>query len=155
MKEKPTVSFNISFLKESAINLAKSHKVSPTSNNPKPIKPILEDSKHILTETYRTLSKRVKSEREISSASKWLMDNFYIIQEQTVQIAADFPKAYQKSIPILAVGEYEGYPRVYEIIRNLLTHTDNVLDNEVLLEYIRGYQEEETLKLGSFGLFRL
>ncbi len=148
MKEKPTVSFNISFLKESAINLAKSHKVSPTSNTPKPIKPILEDSKHILTETYRTLSKRVKSEREISSASKWLMDNFYIIQEQTVQIAADFPKAYQKSIPILAVGEYEGYPRVYEIIRNLLTHTDNVLDNEVLLEYIRGYQEEETLKLG-------
>ncbi|HSP83131.1 MAG TPA: glucoamylase family protein, partial [Gillisia sp.] len=148
MKEKPTVSFNISFLKESAINLAKTHKVSPTSNNPKPIKPILEDSKQILTETYRTLSKVVKSEREISSASKWLMDNFYIIQEQTVQIAADFPKAYQKSIPILTEGEYVGYPRVYEIIRNILTHTDNVLDNEVLLEYIQAYQKEETLKLG-------
>ncbi|HSP40540.1 MAG TPA: hypothetical protein VLN46_03840, partial [Gillisia sp.] len=148
MKGRPTVSFNISFLKESAINLAKTHKVSPTSNKPKPIKPILENSKQVLTETYRTLSKVVKSEREISSASKWLMDNFYIIQEQTVQIAADFPKAYQKSIPILTEGEYVGYPRVYEIIRNILTHTDNVLDNEVLLEYIQAYQKEETLKLG-------
>lgn len=148
MKEKSTVSFNISFLKESAITLAKIHKVSPTSNVPKPIKPILKDSKDVLTETYRALSKIVKSGREISSASKWLMDNFYIIQEQTVQIASDFPKAYQKSLPILTEGEYKGYPRVYEIIRNLLTHTDNVLDNEVLLQYILAYQEEETLKLG-------
>src|SRR5690554_3192872 len=148
MKEKPTVSFNISFLKESAISLAKTQKVSPASNSPKPIKPILEDSKQILTDAYRTLSKIVKSEGEISSASRWLMDNFYIIQEQIVQIAADFPKSYQKSIPILAEGEYEGYPRVYEIIRNILTHTDNVLDNEVVLEYIRSYQEEETLQLG-------
>lgn len=148
MTDKQTVSFNISFLKESALNLAKTHKVSSTYRNPKPIKPILEESKQILTETYRTLSKSVKSEKEISSASKWLMDNFYIIQEQTVQISVDFPRAYQKSIPVLLEGEYKGYPRIYEIVRNILIHTDNVLDNKVLLEYTRAYQEEETLKLG-------
>lgn len=148
MKDNQTVSFNISFLKESAINLAKTHKVSSTYHNPKPIKPILKDSKQILTETYRTLSRSVKSEKEISSASQWLMDNFYIIQEQTVQIATDFPRAYQKSIPTVVEGEFKGYPRIYEIIHNILIHTDNVLDNEVLLEYIQAYQEEETLKLG-------
>ncbi|TVR79983.1 MAG: glycosyltransferase 36 [Chitinophagaceae bacterium] len=148
MKEKLTVSFNINFLKESAISLAKIHKASAASNNLKPIKPILEESNQILTDTYRTLSKIVKSEKEISPASEWLMDNFYIIQEQIVQIGIDFPKAYQKNIPILAIGEHKGFPRVYEIVLNMLTHTDNVLDNEVLLEYIRSYQQEETLQLG-------
>ncbi len=148
MKGQLTVSFNINFLKESALSLAKIHKISSSSNNLKPIIPILEDSKQILTETYRTLSKIVKSEKEISPASEWLMDNFYIIQEQIVQIGIDFPKAFQKNIPILAIGEHKGFPRVYEIVLNMLTHTDNVLDSEVLLEYIRSYQEEETLQLG-------
>jgi len=148
MKEELTVSFNIHFLKESAISLAKIHKISPTSNKSVPIKPILEDSKLILTETYRTLSKYVKSEKEISPASVWLMDNFYIIQEQIVQIDIDFPKAYQKNIPILTIGEHKGFPRVYEIVLNILTHTDNVLNNEVTTEYILSYQEENTLLLG-------
>jgi cyclic beta-1,2-glucan synthetase len=148
MKEQLTVSFNFLFLKESAISLAKIHKVSSTSRQSKPIKPILEDSKQVLTDTYRALSKFVKSEKEISPASEWLMDNFYIIQEQIVQIGIDFPKAYQKNIPILSKGDHEGFPRVYEIVLNMLTHTDNVLNNDVLIEYIRSYQEEKTLLLG-------
>ncbi|TVR86997.1 MAG: glycosyltransferase 36 [Saprospirales bacterium] len=148
MGEKLTVSFNIRFLKESAISLAKIHKASPPSGEMKPIKPILKESKQVLIDTYRTLSKIVKSEREISPASEWLMDNFYIIQEQIVQIGVDFPKAYQKSIPLLSIGEHKGFPRVYEIVLNMLTHTDNVLDNEVLTEYIQSYQEEQPLQLG-------
>jgi cyclic beta-1,2-glucan synthetase len=148
MKEKLTVSFNISFLKESAISLARNHKVSATTGKLKPIKPILEGAKQTLTETYRTLSKMLISEKEISPASEWLLDNFYIIQEQIVQIGIDFPKTYQKDIPILTIGEHKGFPRIYEIVLNMLTHTDNVLDNEVLVEYIRSYQEEKTLQLG-------
>ncbi len=151
MEKQLTVSFNINFLRESAINLAKIHKASDPSKvlkAIKPIKPILEESKQILSETYRTLSKIVKSEREISPASEWLMDNFYIIQEQIVQIGIDFPKVYQKNIPALSIGEHQGYPRVYEIVLNLLTHTDNVVDNEVLVKFIQSYQEEEALELG-------
>ncbi|TVP54307.1 MAG: glycosyltransferase 36, partial [Mongoliibacter sp.] len=126
----------------------KVHKVSSNTHNLKPVKPILDHSKDVLIETYRALSKLVKSEKEISPAAEWILDNFYIIQEQIVQIGIDFPKAYQKKIPILAIGEHQGLPRVYEIVLNMLTHTDNVLDSEVLLEYIKSYQQEETLKLG-------
>ncbi|MCC5917799.1 MAG: glycosyltransferase 36 [Cryomorphaceae bacterium] len=148
MKELLPVSFNQHVLKQSAISLAKNHRSSNATSTLKPIAPILEKSKEILVETYRMLSKIVKHEKEISPASEWLMDNFYIIQEQIVQIGIDFPKAYQKNIPILAIGEHTGFPRVYEIVLNMLTHTDNVLDKDVLEEYIRSYQEEETLQLG-------
>jgi cyclic beta-1,2-glucan synthetase len=143
-----TVSFNSAFLRESALGLAKIHKVSKGSAKPRSIKPILEKSKEILTQTYRTLSTIVKSEKEISPASEWLLDNFYIIQEQMVQIGIDFPKNYHKNIPLLSKGEHIGFPRVYEIVLNLLTHTDNVLDKEVLTEYIKNYQDEEPLQIG-------
>ncbi len=143
-----TVSYNSVFLRESAISLAKIHKVSCGAGKLTPIKPILETSKMVLAETYRTLSSLVKAEKEISPASEWLLDNFYIIQDQIVQIGIDFPKNYQKDIPLLAKGEHIGFPRVYEIVLNLLTHTDNVLNKEVLSEYIKSYQDEEPLQLG-------
>ncbi len=143
-----TVSFNSVFLRESALSLAKIHKVSKGSSKPRLVKPILEKSKIVLIETYKTLSSIVKSEKEISPASEWILDNFYIIQEQLVQIGIDFPKDYHKNIPLLSKGEHIGLPRVYEIVLNLLTHTDNVLDKEVLTEYIKNYQDEEPLQIG-------
>lgn len=148
MKNPIAVSFNSLVLKESAINLAKIHKASKGSTKPRLIKPILEKANQILTETYRTLSSIVKSEKEISPASEWILDNFYIVQEQMVQIGIDFPKNYHKSIPLVVRGEHSGFPRVYEIVLNLLTHTDNVLDKEVLTEYIKNYQLEEPLQIG-------
>ena len=148
MENQIDVSYNSLFLRESAHSLAKIHKASFGTAKPRPIKPILERSKGILTEAYRTLSSLVKSEKEITPASEWLLDNFYIIQEQMVQIGIDFPENYHKNIPLLSKGEHLGFPRVYEIVLNLLTHTDNVLDKEVLTEYIKNYQEEEPLKIG-------
>ncbi|MCC5921795.1 MAG: hypothetical protein LAT68_01150 [Cyclobacteriaceae bacterium] len=143
-----TVSFNSVFLRESALSLAKIHKVSKGPFKPRLIKPILEKSKEVLIETYKTLSSIVKSEKEISPASEWILDNFYIIQEQMVQIEIDFPKDYHKNIPLLSKGDHIGFPRVYEIALNLLTHTDNVLDKDVLAEYIKNYQDEEPLQIG-------
>jgi cellobiose phosphorylase len=142
------ISFNSVFLRESAVNLAKIHKVSKGSPKPRFIKPLLEKSEEVLIETYKILSSIVKSEKEISPASEWILDNFYIIQEQLVQIGIDFPKDYHKNIPLLSKGDHIGFPRVFEIVLNLLTHTDNVLDKEVLTEYIKNYQEEEPLQIG-------
>ncbi len=143
-----TVSFNSAFLRESALSLAEIHKVSKGSSKPRLIKPILEKSKKVLIETYRTLSSIIKSEKEISPASEWILDNFYIIQDQMVQIGIDFPKDYHKNIPLISKGEHVGFPRVYEIVLNLLTHTDNVIDKDVLTEYIKIYQDEEPLQIG-------
>jgi cyclic beta-1,2-glucan synthetase len=142
------VSFNSTFLRESALGLAKIHKVSTGASKPRLIRPILDSSKELLTETYRTLSSIVKSDREISPASEWILDNFYVIQEQMVQIRIDFPTNYHKNIPILSKGDHVGFPKVYEIVLNLLTHTDNVLDKEVLAEYLKSYQDELPLQIG-------
>jgi cyclic beta-1,2-glucan synthetase len=148
MIEKQAVSFSTDYLKKSAVNLAKSHDAIMQGHDVKKVKQILDQSKEVLLEAYRTLSRLAKSEQDISPAAEWIIDNFYIIQEQMVQMEVDFPKEYQISIPVLRNTEYKGLPRVYEIILNFLTHTDNLLDVDALSEYIQNYQEEETLTLG-------
>jgi cyclic beta-1,2-glucan synthetase len=148
MQENSTVTFNVGYLKESAVSLAESHSVIMPGKIIKPIQPEVETSKEILTEAYRTLSALAKSDQELSPAAEWLIDNFYIIQEQLVQIVIDFPKEFQKSIPVLQGGELDGLPRVYELILNYLTHTDNVVDDNSLMHYIQSYQQAETLQQG-------
>ncbi|MCC5920865.1 MAG: hypothetical protein LAT68_11595 [Cyclobacteriaceae bacterium] len=148
MNELLTVSFNTNFLRESAEGLARIHQVQNGYFKVKSIQPILLESKTTLTSTYRALSKIVKSEKEVTPAAEWLLDNFYLIQEQIVQVGIDFPPAFQKNTPMIRLGEHEGMPRVYEIILNMLMHTDNVLDQEMLKEYVSSYQKIEILQLG-------
>ena len=148
MSETDAVSFNIGFLRESAAELAEIHSKGEPGKKLKPVKPILNQSGEVLNQAYRVLSGLAKSEKEISQAAEWLIDNFYIIQEQIVQTSTDFPKEYQRSIPLISGGEFDGLPRVYELLQNYMAHTDNVIDTESLSLYIQSYQEHITLQLG-------
>ncbi|MEX0720189.1 MAG: glucoamylase family protein [Balneolaceae bacterium] len=148
MIDKSEVSFNISFLRESAKDLARSQNYALEKRGHSLIKPKLEEAKKHLTEAYRVLANLAKNNQEIMPAAEWLIDNFYIIQEQIVQVSNDFPREYQRSIPLLTEGELKGEPRVYELVLNLVTHTDNLIDAETLTQYVKSYQEEDTLMLG-------
>ncbi|MCH8548154.1 MAG: glycosyltransferase 36 [Balneolaceae bacterium] len=148
MSENPDVSFDTGMLRQSAASLAELHASIGQGDKIEQIEPILFRSRDELVHAYRILTGMAKSDREISPGGEWLIDNFYIIQEQIVQTEIDFPKEYQVSIPICASGDYEGLPRVYELALNYLTNTDNVLDMDVLLEYIKSYQQIETLTQG-------
>ena len=90
------VHFNKKYLEEEIKQLANLQKVTL---EPKPIQEIdkvLAECREILTETYRVLARAAKQNRELSSAGEWLLDNFYIIQEQIIQLKTDLPKSYYK-----------------------------------------------------------
>src|SRR6056297_2543506 len=148
MDHESKISYNINYLKESAANLAEIHSVSAPSKKIRPVKPILDDSKKILVNAYRVLSGMAKQNKDLSPAAEWLIDNFYIIQEQIVQVDEDFPRQFQRNVPALESGEHEGLPRVFELTLNYLMHTDNLVDEEALINYIQHYQQYETLQLG-------
>lgn len=142
------VTYNIHLLRESARRLAAGQKSNIGPKYITPLKPRLLEAREVLVEAYRVLTRRVKAEKEITPASEWLIDNFYIIQEQVVQVENDFPQNFQRNIPSLTSGEYRGWPRVYEMVLNLAIQTDNLIDLETLLHYVGSYQEEKTLMLG-------
>jgi hypothetical protein len=68
MIENSTVSFNISFLEESAVKLAESHLALENGQSYTPVKPILEESKKVLTNLtgyYQGWLNRIRKSRRL------------------------------------------------------------------------------------------
>ncbi|HLR31992.1 MAG TPA: hypothetical protein VK074_05845, partial [Fodinibius sp.] len=148
MPQDDRVHFNKLQLEKKIRNLAGRHESTLKTEPIKAIAPLLEVSREILTEAYRELALAAKRKKELSSAAEWLIDNFYIIQEQIVQLKEDLPPSYYQKMPRLVDGEYAGFPRVYELIQVLSKVSDNVLDQENAAIAVQSYQETKTLNIG-------
>lgn len=148
MSNQPSLLFKPDLLNQDARNLAKKHVFSHSLEGLTRVKPLLEEAKKALTEDYRILATTVKRNKDISPAAEWLIDNFYIIQEQIVQIEHDFPIDFQKNLPLLISGSNKGLPRVYDLVHKLVVRTDNQVNLDNLIGYTRAYQEENPLKIG-------
>ncbi len=81
-------------------------------------------------------------------AAEWLLDNFYLIEEQIVIARKHLPKDYSKALPNLAEGISAGLPRVYDIVLEIISHSDGRVDIKSLSSFIAAYQEYSILTLG-------
>ena len=83
-----------------------------------------------------------------SPAGEWLLDNYYLIEEQILLVKEDLPATYGVELPRLIGGEWNGFPRLYEVLLDLVAHTDSRIDPEFLFRFIDGYQEVAPLTIG-------
>jgi len=105
----------------------------------------LTHSETILIKSCKALNN--STVESFSPAREWLLDNFYLIQEQINAIRRDLPKGYGKSLPQLA-NVKPGYPRVYDIALEIIEHGDGRWDLENLNRFITAYQSVTPLTLG-------
>ncbi len=84
----------------------------------------------------------------VTPAAEWLMDNFYLIEEQVQMARRHLPKGYSRELPRLLNGPCAGLPRIYDIVLELISHVDAQIDAEPLRAFIAAYQTVESLKLG-------
>jgi cellobiose phosphorylase len=108
----------------------------------------LTDNADLISATVNELTVAVKAGRQITPASEWLLDNFYLIEEQIRTARRHLPKDYSKELPRLGKGPTEGIPRVYQIALEIISHGDGRVDPESLIRFVEAYQEVATLKLG-------
>ncbi|MDX1639812.1 MAG: hypothetical protein R3281_17765, partial [Balneolaceae bacterium] len=148
MPTETPVYYNKHFLEDEVRDLARRQVVTHEKKPLEPIQPILDRADEILKKTYRELARAAKQKRELSSAGEWVLDNFYIIQEQIVQLREDLPPSYYKKLPRLKEGEFKGYPRIYELVENLAAISDNMIDQDNTSTAVQAYQEVATLRLG-------
>jgi len=94
------------------------------------------------------LSSVARSQRAISPAAEWLLDNYYLLEEQVRTVREDLPQGYGEELPWLTSGDNAGFPRVFEMAVTLLTHTDARVDQEYLLRFVDGYQGVTPLTIG-------
>ena len=58
------------------------------------------------------------------------------------------PPGYYRQLPKLAAGPFAGYPRVFGIAWAFVAHTDSRFDFEMLVRFVRAYQEVQPLTIG-------
>ena len=108
----------------------------------------LAENEAILLEVYDLISEAVKAKRQITPAGEWLLDNYYLIEEQIRTGRKHLPKGYSKELPRLLNGPSKGLPRVYDIAKEIISHGEGHVDPESLRRFVTAYQTITTLKLG-------
>jgi len=108
----------------------------------------LAENEKILQSTYDAVASAVVQNRRIAPAAEWLLDNFYLIEEQIHSTRRLLPRSYSQELPRLANGSASNYPRVYGIALELISHTDARVDSQALDGFIAAYQSVVPLQLG-------
>ncbi len=108
----------------------------------------LAENEQVLVEVHRLLTEDVKEERRMTPAGEWLLDNFYVVEEQIRTAAKHLPKGYSRELPRLRSGQSEGLPRVYDLALEAISHGDGRVDPEYLSRFVVAYQSVTPLKMG-------
>ena len=108
----------------------------------------LSENDGILVEVCDLLTSAVTASRRITPAAEWLLDNFYLVEEQIRTARRHLPKGYSRELPRLANGPSAGLPRVYDLAFETISHGDGRVDAEGLSRFVAAYQTVSPLALG-------
>jgi cellobiose phosphorylase len=84
----------------------------------------------------------------LTPAAEWMLDNFYLIEEQIQMARRHLPRGYSRELPRLVNGPSAGLPRVFDMVLELISHVDAQIEAGSLGAFIDSYQSVDTLKLG-------
>ena len=131
--------FSSEQMKEHGKTLAGAHRLGPRGLRD-PLLARLAENERILTEACAHLTSAVDANRRIAPAGEWLLDNFYLIEEQIRTARRHLPKGYSRELPRLLDGPSAGLPRVYDIAHEAISHGDGRVDPESLSSFVMSYQ---------------
>ncbi len=110
--------------------------------------PRLAENEIKLLEVQRCLEEDIRIDRRITPAGEWLLDNFYLIEEQIRTAKKYLPKQYSRELPYIENGPSAGLPRVFDLAFETIAHGDGRVDPENLSRFVSAYQSEVPLQLG-------
>ena len=134
--------------------LARTHKVS-SDKHPYYLLKRLGDNEDVITQNCYELNAGKKT--SIMPAGEWLLDNYYLIEEQIRTVRQHLPKSFGKGLPSLVSPL--NCPRIYHIASEAIAHGDGRWDAASLTSYLTAYQQVTPLTLGEVwalpGMLRL
>src|SRR5208282_4219578 len=139
--------FSADQMKQHGKTLAGSHQLSPGGPQGRLLKRLAEN-KAVLIGVRNLLTETVKANRRITPAGEWLLDNFYLIEEQIRLAKRHLPTGYSRELPRLLNGSSAGLPRVYDLALETISHGDGRIDLINISRFVSSYQTVAPLKLG-------
>jgi hypothetical protein len=134
-------------MEQHGVRLASVHRLTP-GRVPDQLLSRLGANESVLIETCNVLTTAVAAKHHITPAGEWLLDNFYLVEEQIRTARRHLPKGYSRELPALAEGASAGLPRVYDIALETIAHGDGRVDLDSLSRFVSAYQTVTPLRLG-------
>jgi len=139
--------FSAEQMERHGMALAESHRLASARGNNLLLER-LDTNEAALVSAWNLVMAAVKENRRITPAGEWLLDNFYLIEEQIRTARRHFPRGYSRELPLLAGGPSAGLPRVYDIGLEAISHGDGRVDPDSLNRFVAAYQKGADLRLG-------
>ncbi len=134
-------------LEQHADSLAQTHSIT-TKRHPDKLLHRLRENQEVIKKSYRLVAEMVHASKPIPPAAEWLLDNYYVIEEQCTLIREHLPNQYSRELPILSNGPFMGYPRIYHLASEFISHVDGRVDVANLAHFLNRYQKHVHLNLG-------
>ena len=144
--------FSIEQLKRHAVMLAEQYKIDSDPGADK-LLPRLADNERVLLAVYGVVVATTTPGQRMVPAEAWLLDNFYLIEQQVNLARRHLPPGYSRQLPRLANGSSAGFPRIYDLALELIAHMDGRVDSDNTIQFIVAYQSVSPLKLGELWAF--
>ena len=138
--------FSVEQLARHARSLAHGHQLASRRNANNLLTQLDENERAL--QAYNRLTRAVQPTRHFTSAAEWLLDNFYLLEEQIQLARRHLPRGYSRELPCLLHGPSAGLPRVYDIVLEMISHVDAQIDEGPLTAFIAAYQSVDSLTLG-------
>ncbi len=139
--------FSSDQMEQHGVRLASAHRLT-SGPVPDQLLVRLAANEGVLIQTRNVLTAAVRAKHRITPAGEWLLDNFYLIDEQIRTARRHLPKGYSRELPSLATGTSSGLPRVYDIALETIAHGDGRVDPDGLGRFVAAYQTVTPLRLG-------
>jgi len=144
--------FSIEQLKRHAATLAGQHRID-SRPGPDRLLSRLADNARVLLAAYDVVTTAATQGQRIVPAEAWLLDNYYLIEQQVTLARRHLPHGYSRQLPRLAEGPSAGFPRIYDLALELISHMDGRVDSDNVTQFVAAYQAVEPLKLGELWAF--
>ncbi len=142
-------------LKRYAEQIARNHPVGKSARSFHWLIRKLNENYASITAVYKTHNQDIRDGSPVAPAAEWLLDNFYIIEEQVKLIRKNLSRGQFTRLPVLKGGYLKGYPRIYAIALELVAHSDGRIDTKRITDFINAYQSQTLLSMGELWAFPL
>ncbi|MGE5678310.1 MAG: hypothetical protein ACM3ZR_09680, partial [Pseudomonadota bacterium] len=139
---------NAEELSRHALEIAHKHSTGKSSRLHYSLEKRMNRNFRFITSVYKDMNEYSNVRSNVTPAAEWLLDNFYIIEEQVKEIRQNLSRKYYSQLPGLKAGVLKGYPRVYAIALELVSHTDGRFDDKQLISFVEAYQTQSLLSSG-------
>ena len=123
--------------------LAKSRLPVKTRNYNLEIRSLIKSADKKIKEVRARLESMPPNIISLVPAARWLFDNFYIIYREIKKDEKNI--SVHRKIPVIEKGEYKGYPRVFILVKEIVSNLGFHLSKKYINKMIKVYQETSPL----------